>query len=410
MNGHRMSEAAPFSVYSKEPLMRAIASTGVTPVGLGIGFFVAISLTLSLWAGLFERFAAPETYANCVLNVGECRLAEWRCVTYVSYFANISWSASMLFLFPFVVGLGFKYCVEIPGLFRYLFKEITLTKDGAPEVKDFYRWLDRRFNSYRVSGAILALTLGLNAVYFYQILQEQKFISWMTSGGILDSLGTGCRGLTGLGVYAAIIQIVLIYWVLNLLWRGAVLAWGLHEFFNRRGFPIALEPLHPDGRGGLRRIGDVATLLNLTLFALGIYVSLKVVDKIIVQESSLWADIGNPFMLSGYVILAPLLFFFPLGAAHRCMEDAKEKFLKPVGRRCDQLFRELSRTSLDDDGHTAVRTFTELAKARNALRKEIPVWPFDFRSLQAFVGTIVVPVVPVVLSLLTEFFFGTLTK
>jgi len=405
-----MSETAPFSVYSKEPLMRAIASTGITPVGLGICFFVCVSLTLSIWGGLFDAFAAPETHAGCVSTVGGCRLAEGHCVKYVSYFANISWSASILFLFPFVVALGFKYCREIPRLFQYLFKEMTLTDDDAPEVRAFYRWLDRWFNNYGVLVAIIALTLALNAIYFYQILQEQKFTGWMTNGGILRAWATGCRGLTAIGVYAAIIQIVLIYWVLNLLWRGGVLAWGLHEFFNKRGFPITLEPLHPDGRGGLSRIGDVVMLLNLTLFALGVYVSLKVVDKIVIQGSSLWADIGNPFMLTGYVILAPLLFFFPLGAAHRCMQEAKESFLRPVSQRCEMLFRELSRMDLDDKGNTAVRAFTELTNVKNALRKEIPVWPFDFRSLQAFVGTIVVPILPIILSLLTQHFFGTSTE
>jgi len=112
-------------------------------------------------------------------------------------------------------------------------------------------------------------------------------------------------------------------------------------------------------------------------------------------------------MLAGYLILAPLLFFFPLGAAHRQMIDAKEKFLKPVSQKCEQLFKELANTNLDDKGLTEVQTFSALDTAISQFHKKIPVWPFDFRSLQAFVGTIVIPILFVVLAaVVRHLFFG----
>jgi len=131
-----------------------------------------------------------------------------------------------------------------------------------------------------------------------------------------------------------------------------------------------------------------------------------VADKIAIQKSFLSADIGNPLMLGGYLILAPLLFFLPLGAAHRQMNDAKRKFLEPVSQNCARLFSELANVSLDDKGLTAIQTFSALDAARTQLYKDIPVWPFDFRSLQAFVGTVVIPILPVVLSIAIKFGFG----
>lgn len=80
--------------------MRAIAATGVSPVGLGIGFFLSVSLPLSVWASLLEPLKVEAGY--------------------VSYFDNISWSISMVFLFPFVVSLTLKYYLEIPILFEFL--------------------------------------------------------------------------------------------------------------------------------------------------------------------------------------------------------------------------------------------------------------------------------------------------
>jgi len=120
----------------------------------------------------------------------------------------------------------------------------------------------------------------------------------------------------------------------------------------------------------------------------------------------LWADISNPFMLAGYIIVAPLLFFSPLAAAHGRLIEAKERFLRPLSKQCEQLFRELSDGKSDDRGYAAARALQELASVRDSFRKEIPAWPFDFRSLQGFVGAIVVPILPIIMSLLTQFFFG----
>jgi hypothetical protein len=251
----------------------------------------------------------------------------------------------------------------------------------------------------------LALTIVLNLIYFHEILNQQGD-DWITSGKILSSLSGSGRGFTTVGLYAAFVQIVLLYWVINLIWRGVVLAWGLHELFNKRNFPVKIQPLHPDRCSGLSRIGDVAMLLNLTLFLLGIYISLKVVDKIVIQGSALGADIGNPLMLGGYLILAPLLFFFPLGAAHQQMNDAREKFLEPISQRRDRLFGELADARSDDKGLTAIQTFSALDAAIVRLHKDIPVWPFDFRSMQAFVGTVVIPILPIVLPFVTKFIFG----
>ena len=124
--------------------MRAIAATGVSPVGLGIGFFLTVSLTLSVWASLSEP---PAVEAG-----------------YVSFFDNISWSISMIFLFPFVVSLTLKYYLQIPKLFAFLLAQTTQSHENQAGLDEFYTWLDRRFNSYWVTGAALVVTIGLNVI------------------------------------------------------------------------------------------------------------------------------------------------------------------------------------------------------------------------------------------------------
>jgi hypothetical protein len=374
------------TVFRREPLLCAISAARVSPVGLGIGFFFSVSLTLSVWAALAEPSkVAPD---------------------YVSYFSNISWSISMIFLFPFMVSLTLKYYQEIPNLFEFLLRKADQSDADRAAVDGFYSWLDQRFNSYWVSGSALALSISLSSIYFYQIFQNQQFADWITSGELLGFLFTRGRGFTAVGLYAALIQIVVLYWVANLIWRGVVLAWGLHELFNIRNYPVNIRPFHPDNCCGLRKIGDAAMLLNLTLFILGIYVSLKVIDKIVIQNSPLGLDIGNPIMLAAYLLIAPLLFFLPLAAPHRQMNEAKETFLEPVNRTCERLFSELADVTLDDKGSAALQAFSALDATIVRLHKEIPVWPFDFRSVQAFVATIVIPILPIVLPFMIKLLFS----
>src|SRR4029077_4448693 len=120
-------------VFRKEPLMRAIAAMGVSPVPLGIWFFFVVSLTLSVWAKLSE----PPPQEG---------------VRYLSFFDNISWSISMIYLFPFVASLTLKYYLEIPNLFTFLLDQASHDHANQSRLDEFYVWLDRRFNSYWVTA------------------------------------------------------------------------------------------------------------------------------------------------------------------------------------------------------------------------------------------------------------------
>ncbi|MFQ6023795.1 MAG: hypothetical protein ACE5NW_13835 [Acidiferrobacterales bacterium] len=364
-----------FTVYEKEPLTQVIVSlTSCSPVRLGVGFFVLIALPLTLW--------------NAVLG-GNVDTTDG----YLSYFENISWSLSMIYLFPFVVGLSLKYYKEIPKLFQYLIDNVVQNKDPV-QINEFLRALGNRFNNLAMTLGCLLVTVVLNTIYFRQILKDPD-PSWMKDGLL---------GMSGPGLFAAIIQIILIYWVLSLVTRGFVLSWGLYELFNRRGFSVKIDPMHPDGVGGLRPMGYVANIFNIILFLIGIYLSLKVIDKLFMQHAPLGDDIGNPVMLGSYVVLAPLLFFLPIGSAHNAMRAARVQLLAPISATCQRLFGDLKNVKLNDEGARAVEMIKVLEETWDDLRKKIPVWPFDFRSLEAFFGTVIVPLLPILLPFVVGFF------
>lgn len=374
-----------FQVYETEPVIKAIASCKhVTPVRLGILFFLLVSLTLTVWA---------------VVTGGENTDA------YVTYLENISWSISLLYLFPFVIGLTLRFYQGIPDLFEFLF-ENTLQEKQPEQIDNFRKWLAARFNGYLHPVVFMGATFVLNYLYFSQILDREN-PSWMVGGPILMDVLSSRQGLTPVGAYAALIQVVLIYWALVLIWKAVIFSWGLHEFFNAGKFNIKLDLWHPDGSCGLKRISSTCMFFNYILLLFGVYISLKVIDKIMVQNLPLFSDIGNPLMLGGYAILAPLLFFFPLGAPHYKMKAEKERLISRISQKEKMLFEELIHADFQNANlENGIKIFEKLEETRNNLIQTIPVWPFNFKSIEAFLGMIVIPLLPSFLSLLVNFFIG----
>jgi len=376
-------DATKLVLWDKEPLMRMLAKR-LTPVSFGIFFLVCVSLPLCILAYIFDS----EYFV-------------------IGFFENISWSISVVFLFPLLAWLGFKYYEEIPKLFDHLLEDVA---EGIPNEKkvDFYKWLDARFNNYASTILIFILSLSLALIFFYekQYDCQKGWEGWMFGGDLFyfsAEFVRGC-GFTGVGFLAAIIQFVIGYWCMNLAFRAAVCYWGLYEFFNNKkkwNFRIRVNHLHPDRCCGLGRIGDLAMLFNVILFIIGMYVSLTVIDKILVQGGEPFADIAIPLYLGGYILIAPLLFFLPLGSARRIMKQSKIDFLRPISERCEQLAR-LSGVDTGEKSSAAVSAFFEMEKLRIQIDREIPVWPFDFGSFLKFSGAIVMPVAPVIGAFLTE--------
>jgi hypothetical protein len=118
-----------------------------------------------------------------------------------------------------------------------------------------------------------------------------------------------------------------------------------------------------------------------------------------VQGFPIWVDIGNPVLLAGYAVLAPLMFFLPLTAAHKVMQDEKQRFLMIVANARSAQIRRLEREFSTD----RVADIAKMGTLYNELERRIPVWPFNFRSLESFFGTIIVPVLPILLPFLVKF-------
>jgi hypothetical protein len=368
-----------FEIYAKAPFVCWLARCRLHPATLGALFFLTVSLPLTLWASLIP----PRK------DIGE----------FIGYLENLSWSISILTIFPLLIGATLKFYQDIPALFHHLLS-YTITAHCPAEKKEaFWQALTRQFSSAFAPSAILLIALPLNYIYYYQVVQIEPGKTWITDGSYLHFLFFADTGLSAIGVYSAVIQVALIYWLFYLGWNSYMLIIALNRFFTEFTEEISLEPLHPDGCCGLGRLRTVSMELSAILFLVGLYLSLKVIDKLAIQNLSLFSDIGNPVLLACYAIAAPLLFFLPLSTAHRVMQRERDRFLLPIA----QDYKRAVSSVRDDTGPDTVQRLEKYGSLYDDLKKRVPVWPFDFRSLQAFFGAVIVPVLPILLPVAVQF-------
>lgn len=346
-----------------------------SPILIGLlAFSIAFAFTLIAWLVDFKQ---AKDYAY-----------------YFSYIQNISWSVSLLFIFPPVIGFTYYYSLKMPKLVPALIASLSHNKDQNQfeNHQKIYQTLqlemDKHSNSFFIKFTIVFLSLGANLAYFATVYYSPfEGNSWM----LIRDIGR----FTFLGILGILFQIGLTWWILRFVINNLFFISMLYSFFSHRDCKLELDPLHPDGISGLEKLKDMATLQSVIILLMGLYVSLKVIDKLYQQNMSLAVDIGNPVVIIAYIILAPLLFFLILGAPHERMRRAKEKFLHPITQRITLLTKTLTTA---DVSHAEAQSISEeikfLQDEYKTYSKQISVWPFNWLSIQGFFGSVITPILP----------------
>ena len=372
------------NVYKYEVILSWLGKKKVNPVTLGLGFFLLVPLPLTAWSILFES-----DHFDFSLSSG------------ISYIENISWSFSMFYLFPFILVLSMYYYKAVPDLFfNHLIGKVVIPRSSDDNfLKEYKKEFFSQFNQLWLPVTAFLIAVGLTTFYLIKV-KDNPFDGWLFQYTEENGIKGGAKRITGVGIYATLIQVVLGYWIINLIFRALIFSKLLNELFSGKRFTVILNPAHEDNACGLSRIFQVSTMLNVMIFLIGIYMSLIVIDKWVIQDVSLINDMVSPVMLASYALLAPLLFFLPLWAPHNEMRDAKDAFIKPVCKQIEKVNNDISDTGECDKNK--INLLSKLRRERLKLLKQIPVWPFDIRSLNTFFGAIIMPVVPTFLPFIVE--------
>ncbi|WP_455196267.1 hypothetical protein [Kaarinaea lacus] len=315
--------------------------------------------------------------------------------SYISYATNISWSLSLIAIFPAVLGLTFYYYQKAPTVLMDLYRTLVGTTNSSA-FDQLCKRIDEMANHRLLPIAVLLAAVFLNIVYFRSFLIDPEHAeSWMfykEEWSIFDFKNQ----FTYVGYIAVLIQVFLTYWIILFIVKNLIFIRGLYEFFQCDDYEIKIDPLHSDGVNGLGKLRELATIQATIILFIGFYASLKVIDKVYQQQVPLLDDPGNLLVLVGYIIFAPLLFFLILGAARQKTRKAKEEFLDVISNRISVLIEKTiqAKSSAHDRFTESAEQLTFWQDQHIKYSQRILVWPFNWRSLQGFFGVVIVPLIP----------------
>ncbi|HTK08456.1 MAG TPA: hypothetical protein VL485_14900 [Ktedonobacteraceae bacterium] len=171
-----------------------------------------------------------------------------------------------------------------------------------------------------------------------------------------------------------------------------------------RTFKINVNPLHPDGSGGLGTIEQmlgvsVGIVTTIGIIALLVNASFLAIPKASTSGISLWeaAIVG---LL--YLSLAPTLLLGWLFAPHQVMQDARDAVLQPLADQFQATINSTTPSSSEDAGEIKRGTdrMAELKRRYDLLQETFPIWPAQIQVVRRMFATLSLPAILPFLSLL----------
>jgi hypothetical protein len=196
-------------------------------------------------------------------------------------------------------------------------------------------------------------------------------------------------------------QTVLVYLGLVAIIRLGMAARAIGRIL--RTLPVTIQPLHPDGCGGLWIVGRMFSLTLNAAAGLGIIA----VGLVLLWDETTVSIVRRPepYLLAGlYVGLLPLAFLNLLWRPHQLMANRRTELLRPLAKALLRAFSNPESYSIDDVRQVNARTecLSEIVRQHSILDALCPVWPLHVRRLRAVALTAVLPLIlAVVTSLLS---------
>ncbi len=161
-----------------------------------------------------------------------------------------------------------------------------------------------------------------------------------------------------------------------------------------RAFKIRVRPMHPDGCGGLAPLGRFSVHLGYIISAIGFIMAANQMTARYLYHQE-YAALNTVILALGwllYLVISPIAFFAPIGAAHDAMSQAKEQELMRIAAEFERSYRVLTQT-LGEDYNAMRGPLRKLREIERLYRivDGFPVWPFQAQKLGQFALSVVSP-------------------
>jgi hypothetical protein len=198
----------------------------------------------------------------------------------------------------------------------------------------------------------------------------------------------------GTGVHAWWFRLFVVfnfYMIANILLKGTAAVLEMRRLFGMKNHKVVLQPLHPDGCGGLRPLGSISMAINYFVCLIAVYLSVLA----FVRSASLTSrTIDFPLfipMVIGFAILAVFLFFVPLSRAHEIMRNEKDTSLHVLSMEFQKTYHRVAK-NLAEVG-IPLEDAQKIASIERLYRiaSRMPVWPIDIRIIVQFIAVVATP-------------------
>lgn len=309
---------------------------------------------------------------------------------------SVKWVAhwtSIPSLYPIAGGVAVVVYKQIPIMFGNLISSGVLVT--SRDQRSFFTNIQRHYQS-RLVNLVLIIGLIIIAIGWAIVKLRQNFSDW-------NHVEPGV--LTIASWYWIFIGTVGIYVFLHLAFTILVTFRAMRTVFaDKSRFTIELKFMHPDRICGLRPMSKFVLWIGLLLALLGFMNCVYIVSAFY-RLGSVWEllqSIGPIFLVGGYVLLAPLVFFLPLLPAHHVMRKAKDKFQLQISHELDYHLRRVSfcieQGKFDVAEHSHIEVLSNCKRYMDAL----PVWPFDIGTIAKFFSMVLLPLMLSILGILFE--------
>jgi hypothetical protein len=165
-------------------------------------------------------------------------------------------------------------------------------------------------------------------------------------------------------------------------------------------FALQVQPLHPDGSGGL---GVLGRLLWLSI-SIMLWEALLLVASVL-SSNLHWLSFSEMILLGAiYVALTPALLVGWLIFPHQMMVRARDEALQPLAAEYQRALMESLSSGGADTGSVVVETrrLVALKQRYDLARASFPTWPLETSALSRIAVTIILPILlPLITSLIS---------
>jgi hypothetical protein len=295
-------------------------------------------------------------------------------------------------------GLAFGLLVSFPTLLVLFVDDQRSLDDALTQVEcdgvlervspspEFGAIWERRFGTANRWSQIVGIVGGIAlASLTLRMYLTARTPSWIVPHGGLGAVSVAyAYGIT------LLYGMVIVY-----IWRSIMISSFLRALVKTT--KLRLLPFHPDKCGGLRPVGQLGLRNQYVLTTLGINIVLLLVVWVFQQghEATL-----RPLMILAsvaYLVCGPLVFMGPLLPFRDGMLRAKREWSSEVARLLRAEFARLRETIRDGTIADSDDKLLERLRKFGAIIDELPVWPFDARTLRTFATAFVLPLASPVL-------------